>query len=101
MVGDAAVLSALIVGNELVRRVFHKIVEGRRVRFRALLEELESGDNQEIAPTELLNALEVLKSQELVAELESSPSSRDFKTYYVTTTGLSAERKLRSVGLGL
>jgi hypothetical protein len=79
------------------RKVFDEIVKRRKVRLKDLTSCL-SDDNS--TREDLVRTINELKNAELIEELGAPTRSHQsvyegFKTYYVTSNGLSAERQLR------
>lgn len=83
----------LLLTNEVARKIFGTIFNHRRIRFRNLLDVEPTIDREE-----LKRQLKSLVEGKLVASTEMPVE--DLQTYYVTRTGLSAERLLRQIGAG-
>lgn len=81
---DYTVLETL--SNPLAKDILHTIVKKSSVEFRQL-----ATDNVDRA--EALEALEILKRAELIKETASPIDA--FKTYYVTASGLQADRMIK------
>ena len=81
---DYQILATL--SNPLIKEILHTIVKKKSVEFRQL-----ASDNVDEA--QALQALEILKRAELIKET-SSPIDA-FKTYYVTASGLQADRLIK------
>lgn len=73
------------ISDPLIKEILHTIVKKKSVEFRQLAAQTN--------PQKALAALEILKQQELIKE---TPSPIDaFKTYYVTASGLKADRLMK------
>jgi len=81
---DYQILATL--SNPLIKEILHTIVKKKSVEFRQLASDT-------VDPSEALQALEILKRAELIKET-SSPIDA-FKTYYVTASGLQADRLIK------
>lgn len=74
------------LSDPLIKEILHTIVKRKSVEFRQLT-------SPPVDKNKALAALEILKQQELIKE---TPSPIDaFKTYYVTASGLKADRLIR------
>jgi DNA-binding transcriptional ArsR family regulator len=81
---DYQILATL--SNPLIKEILHTIVKKKSVEFRQLA-------SNTVDQNEALQALEILKQAELIKET-SSPIDA-FKTYYVTASGLQADRLIK------
>ncbi|MDQ3802371.1 MAG: hypothetical protein M3416_00725 [Acidobacteriota bacterium] len=88
---------SILINDPNTRKIFDEIVKKRKVR----LKDLASCLGEEKSTREdLIRTINELKSAELIQELGAPTKAHQsvyegFKTYYVTSNGLSAERQLR------
>lgn len=76
-----------LIAKPETRKVFEAVVEKLTIRFKDLVDSLDLDEN------EVAESLGKLEQAKLIEE--SSAPLRDFKTFYVTADGLSANRELR------
>ncbi len=77
---------ATLSNNPKAKKVLHTVAKGRAVRLRQLLV-------KGVSDKEILDALVVLREAQLIKE---TPAPIDeLKTYFVTATGLEADRKVK------
>jgi hypothetical protein len=78
-----------ILADNLTRTLFERIARERRITYKDLLEAVKSSVNPDAAEPRL----DQLRAAHLIEEQEAP--LKDFRTYFVTANGLSAERELR------
>jgi hypothetical protein len=92
----------LLLTNVVIKRVFDEVVKKRRVQLKDLRESVgsvdlggtpEEGTVEPIVQAQIEDAVQKLKSAKLIEERQAP--IKDFNTYYVTASGLNAERELR------
>lgn len=72
--------------------VFNAVARERTVRFKDLLDALESAD---LDREQVHQSLEQLQEAKLIESQDAPEGVENFRWYYVTEEGLTAERELR------
>jgi hypothetical protein len=85
----------MLLSNDVTKFVFREVAKNRSVLFKQLRESLDKTPELQANPDkfQLEAAVKMLKDADLIKE-RTAPIE-DFKTYYVTANGLTAERQLR------
>jgi hypothetical protein len=78
--------------NPSTLAVFGAVAKERTVRFKDLLDALES---EELDRDQVRESLDQLEEAKLIKSQDTLEGVEDFKWYYITEEGLSVERELR------